>query len=186
MAGGGGRSDAALGVGAARSTTPTPFRTYVLVIRNAADVEVRVGSLGVLLFKRGYYAYVGSAKRNPEARIRRHLRKEKKLHWHIDYLLGASGVRVETVLLLDAPECTVARILSEHFPCVERFGASDCRCPSHLFFAERPSFEDVLKGSNPNMIRWCGGGLGGGLRVDRPVRRRASSRNAHAPDHSMR
>jgi len=31
----------------------------------------------------------GSAKRNFEARIARHLRQEKTLRWHIDYLLAA-------------------------------------------------------------------------------------------------
>lgn len=129
-------------------TYTMPLQTYILIVRNTADAKIQIGSLGALLFKRGYYAYVGSAKRNLEARIRRHLRKEKKLHWHIDYLLNASSVSVETVLLLDAPECTVARLLSEHFPCVERFGASDCRCNSHLFFAERPSFENALRSSN--------------------------------------
>ena len=125
----------------------TLARTYVLIIRNAADAEVRIGSLGVLFFKRGYYAYVGSAKRNLEARVRRHLRKEKKLRWHIDHFLNADGVSVEAVLLLDAPECDVAQFLNGRFPHVERFGASDCRCESHLFFAKRPEFEETLRTS---------------------------------------
>jgi hypothetical protein len=44
--------------------------------------------------------YTGSAKRGLDARIERHIRHDKALHWHIDYLLTSPGVRVATPSLL--------------------------------------------------------------------------------------
>ena len=60
--------------------------TYLLQIEAGRNFKTRVGKLGSLYFKKGYYLYVGSAKRGLEARIKRHLRKDKKIFWHIDYL----------------------------------------------------------------------------------------------------
>jgi Uri superfamily endonuclease len=107
--------------------------TYQLVIEVAKPVHVEVGALGVFAFAEGRYVYTGSARRNPEARIARHLARSKTLRWHIDYLLNAPGVRVVDVRRFDAPECIVNRNTAGKVP-VPRFGASDCRagCGSHL------------------------------------------------------
>ena len=48
---------------------------YVLIIQLNGDTALSVGALGTLAFKKGLYAYVGSAQTNMEQRIRRHLRK---------------------------------------------------------------------------------------------------------------
>jgi len=48
-----------------------------------------IGALGVIHFD-GYYVYVGSAQNNISKRISRHLRKDKKTKWHVDYLTGYS------------------------------------------------------------------------------------------------
>lgn len=99
--------------------------------------SVLVGRLGRLGFKKGRYLYVGSAKRGLEARIRRHLRKSKKLFWHIDYLLSQKDARVVEVWIGKGKrECRVARrIYDDVSPQVMRnFGSSDCRCSSHLFY----------------------------------------------------
>ena len=64
-------------------------RTYQLLITVSAPVRVTVGRLGTFDFPAGDYCYTGSAVRNIEARIRRHLSPLKKMHWHIDYLLAA-------------------------------------------------------------------------------------------------
>ena len=58
---------------------------YVLIIHLSQERDIVVGKLGELSFKKGYYAYVGSALGGLEGRIKRHFRKEKKAHWHIDY-----------------------------------------------------------------------------------------------------
>ena len=106
---------------------------YQLVIEVARPVRITVGSLGRCAFPAGRYVYTGSAMRNPEARIARHLARAKTLRWHIDYLLNAPGVRIVDVLRFEEPECAVNRGTAGEIV-VPRFGASDCRagCGSHL------------------------------------------------------
>ena len=108
-------------------------RTYQLVIRLARSVRVAVGRLGVFTFPAGMYVYTGSATRNLEARVQRHLAKEKKLRWHIDYLLTAPGVGVLEVRRSTEPECVLNQRGHGEIV-VPGFGASDCRmkCGSHL------------------------------------------------------
>lgn len=108
-------------------------RTYQLLIEVAAPVRVRVGRLGEFDFPAGLYLYTGSALRNFEARIARHLARAKKMHWHIDYLLAAPGVRVRDVLRHSAEECALNRQVAGTVV-VSGFGSSDCRagCGSHL------------------------------------------------------
>jgi Uri superfamily endonuclease len=109
---------------------------YVLVIQVKNEVALGVGALGTLTFKPGVYAYVGSAQANLEQRVKRHLRKEKRLFWHIDYLLDSEVAKIVRVLYQDADksgECAIADRLSEKGEPVAGFGCSDCRCGSHLF-----------------------------------------------------
>jgi sugar fermentation stimulation protein A len=97
---------------------------------------LKVGRLGWVLFEAGIYLYVGSGGRSPIRRVARHIRKRKRKFWHIDFLTVQS--RVIGAFILDSDvslECTVAQALGERFTAVPGFGASDCRCGSHLFFA---------------------------------------------------
>ena len=116
-------------------TTPSepPARTYQLLIELPASVRVRVGRLGEFDFPAGRYLYTGSALRNFEARIHRHLSPVKKMHWHIDYLLAAPGVRVREFGRSAEAECVVNQRTSGEI-LIPGFGASDCRagCGSHL------------------------------------------------------
>ena len=92
-----------------------------------------IGKLGVFNFPAGRYVYTGSAKRNIEARIARHLRQEKKLKWHIDYLLASSSASVIKVTKSTIAECELNRH-TRGVNLVKGFGASDCcaGCGSHL------------------------------------------------------
>jgi len=109
------------------------LQTYQLHIQLTRSVAITVGRLGRFHFPAGQYIYTGSAKRNLEARIQRHLSKHKKLRWHIDYLLTHRDVQVVQVQRSRKEECdwnqkTSGKII------VAGFGASDCRagCGSHL------------------------------------------------------
>ncbi len=99
--------------------------------------EIRVGKLGSIFFSGGFYAYVGSAMNGLEARLARHLRCEKKFHWHIDYLLKQAAIR-EIVLYPSETraECFLSRAMAGEFQSVSGFGSSDCRCASHLYFGD--------------------------------------------------
>lgn len=114
----------------ARGASPC---TYQLVIEVSRPVEVTVGALGRQRFPAGIYVYTGSAARNLEARIERHLRREKTLRWHIDYLLAEPDVRIVEVRRSARPECELNARTAGSIP-VPGFGASDCRngCGSHL------------------------------------------------------
>ncbi len=107
--------------------------TYQLMIRLHEGARIRVGRLGKFDFTAGCYVYTGSARRNLESRIARHLRREKKLRWHIDYLLNHPAAEVTDVRVFTAPECRVNQQAPGIIP-VPGFGASDCRrgCKSHL------------------------------------------------------
>ena len=107
--------------------------SYQLSIEVRKPVRVVVGRLGQFLFPAGRYVYSGSARRNFEARIARHLRAEKTLRWHIDYLLGAPGVEVLRVKCSVRGECALNRS-SGGTIVAAGFGASDCKadCGSHL------------------------------------------------------
>ncbi|MGB0721771.1 MAG: GIY-YIG nuclease family protein [Gammaproteobacteria bacterium] len=110
-----------------------PFTTYQLHIELSADVEVKVGRLGCFLFRAGRYVYTGSARRNLEARVARHLRRDKTLRWHIDYLLARPEARVLRVERSNRNECAWNQSVHGK-PAAPGFGASDCRagCGAHL------------------------------------------------------
>jgi len=110
--------------------------SYVLLIQLPEGQRITIGSLKAIYFPRGYYAYVGSAMGGFKSRLNRHLKSDKKPHWHIDYLLEKASIS-EIILCetKDRAECAVAQAFSHQFDSIPGFGASDCQCPSHLFFA---------------------------------------------------
>jgi Uri superfamily endonuclease len=111
-------------------------RSYILSLYLDRKREIEIGRLGKFLFKRGNYLYVGSAKRNIEKRIERHLKTRKKIFWHIDYLLQYAKVR--EIWVSEKEESNIARILESllEIP-VAGFGSSDKRHDkSHLFYGD--------------------------------------------------
>lgn len=116
---------------------------YHLLIYLSQDTTVEVAKLGRFHFPAGYYVYTGSALRGLESRVARHLQREKRLHWHIDYLLRYGCIiDVVTYQTTERLECDFnKKILSlpNSKILVKGFGSSDCRCPSHLiYFEEKP------------------------------------------------
>jgi Uri superfamily endonuclease len=116
---------------------------YTLVIQLSEDAQIRVGALGKLHFSKGTYVYVGSAQSNLEKRVARHLRREKRVFWHIDYLLQSPCARVLKVFWKaagKAEECEIVKRLNREGEAVAGFGCSDCHCKSHLFRVEAYGF----------------------------------------------
>ncbi len=122
--------------------------TYALILKLARPATITVGKLGRFRFSAGWYAYAGSA-RGPgglAARISRHTRSPKLLRWHVDYLRAHTHpVAAWYAVGTRKRECAWARALSNLTDAsvpAPRFGASDCRCPTHLFhFAALPDLE---------------------------------------------
>ncbi len=119
-----------------RRAKPSPKGSYALVLRLPSRRKILVGKLGLVEFPRGHYIYFGSALGGLKARVDRHLGREKKLHWHADYLSAevpweyawqlADGQRWECVW------AAAAAVTDGVASPVPGFGSSDCRCPSHL------------------------------------------------------
>ena len=110
--------------------------TYILKVSLNKETKIEVGKLGKLRFEKGVYFYVGSAKKNLKTRIARHCSKNKKLFWHIDYLLSCGLAEMKKILVYKGNnECQIAQLLYKRgFNFIGKFGSSDCRCPTHLFF----------------------------------------------------
>ncbi len=110
---------------------------YIAVFYMPKGRIIRVGRLGRFRFRQGIYLYVGSAQRNLSARLERHGIKGKPLHWHIDYLsVKAEMLGVITIAGARELECQLAKKLGRMFELVvPGFGASDCHCGGHLFYA---------------------------------------------------
>jgi len=111
---------------------------YLLIIELTKPREIEIGKLGSFLFPRGYYAYSGSAMGGIYQRIKRHLKREKKLRWHINYFLEFG--KIGEVIIFECKtkiECMVNQRVASLFNgkvVAPWFGAGDCRenCKSHL------------------------------------------------------
>jgi Uri superfamily endonuclease len=123
---------------------PAKSGVYLLQLVCPAATEVTIGQLGSMQLVPGIYLYVGSA-HGPgglRARLSHHLRPARRPHWHLDYLRRHCQVsRIWYSTALTGKECQWAtaagRIRSCRTP-FPGFGASDCRCLTHLFWRQRP------------------------------------------------
>src|SRR3972149_9434603 len=86
---------------------------YVIVIKINKDANINLGALGNLSFPKGLYAYVGSAQKNLQKRIKRHLRKQKHIFWHIDYLLDNPVAKPVKIFFKQASKTEECRIAQE-------------------------------------------------------------------------
>ncbi len=114
--------------------------SYLLIIHLPRDSTIRTKGKEFFL-RRGFYIYVGSAMRNLKSRIGRHLRREKKKHWHIDFLLEKARI-VEVVAIPSSVrlEEELSLCVARYGEPVEGFGSSDTGVPSNLYrFEENPS-----------------------------------------------
>lgn len=144
------RGSGAGGEEAIEETIAAAPGTYVLVLRAATAISVRIGRLGTLAVRSGYYLYAGSAcgPGGLRARIQHHARRAAHPHWHIDYLRRRT--RLEAVWLGEAGRehewAHAIGALRGATAAMRGFGSSDCRCETHLFrFARRPRPTLLLK-----------------------------------------
>lgn len=107
---------------------------YCLTIHLNNTKTIKVGRLGKINFKKGYYVYVGSAMNSLESRLKRHLSEDKKLHWHIDYLLKKAEITCIIYNENKKVECELSQFLKTKTDGVKNFGCSDCECESHLYY----------------------------------------------------
>ena len=155
-----------------KARIPTAPGTYILILETLGTGFVQIGALGMLWVMPGFYAYVGSARGSGglAARLAHHRRRSRNPYWHIDYLRHHAALR-EVWLTRDAAEREHgwAGVLGSSpgasIP-LARFGATDCRCRSHLFhltdtprlsvFRRRLVASGARLGfiSHPEVVRW--------------------------------
>ena len=123
------------------SSCPAAPGTYAILLKLDRARRLPVGALRKVAFEPGLYVYVGSA-RGPgglAARVGRHLRGGGRTHWHIDYLRqAATPVLFWWQCGRERRECDWTQRLGcepGFGSIVPGFGASDCRCSSHLIRA---------------------------------------------------
>jgi Uri superfamily endonuclease len=117
-------------------SAPVGNGAYALLLHIRAPVDIRWRGTAVR-FEAGCYVYAGSAN-GPggiRARLRHHLRRGKRPHWHIDHLTNVAG-RIHALAGPGAGECHIVErlVASDRFLVpFPGFGSSDCRdCLSHL------------------------------------------------------
>ncbi|WP_297495710.1 DUF123 domain-containing protein [Thermococcus sp.] len=122
--------------------------SYFLVIKLDEEKTIRTKGKTFELLP-GYYVYVGSAMNSLEKRVRRHFSREKKLHWHIDYLLKeARLLRAYLIPSEERPEDTRTIGDTKHGKHAPLLGASDVNVATNLYhFDEEPDgvLIDILK-----------------------------------------
>lgn len=122
---------------------------YCLVFQTTG-CPVRVGALGVITFRAGWYIYVGSALGSGGLqRLERHISlgrlRDKQPKWHVDYLLTSPGfslVYTVSAGTVDRLECRLARELNRDS--IQTFGCSDCSCASHLLYRQSDPRQEIL------------------------------------------
>lgn len=125
---------------------------YILLIQIDRHTTINVGSLGLLSVEPGYYIYVGSAMKGLTARLARHVRRQKTMRWHIDYLRKISvGIRTFPIRSPTRIELPLASDIGQIYkPCFPGFGSSDSVLHTHLFYsrtdpAREASFQNILQ-----------------------------------------
>lgn len=123
--------------------------TYALLLHLEDSSDIHIGALGNRQLEPGCYVYVGSAQSGLYQRVSRHLRQNKKKHWHIDYLLEQCKVlQIWIFQSEDSIECQTANLLTEKSDSIKGFGCSDCHCASHLFYGKQEDFQALLESFN--------------------------------------
>lgn len=115
---------------------PSAPGAYALTFAVEKPLRLPIARLNNPVLEPGTYVYAGSAfgPGGIRARVGRHLRAEKKPHWHIDHV-SAQAPCLEVNTYPGGRECDlVAALLSDGATVpVDGFGSSDCRdCPAHL------------------------------------------------------
>ncbi|MCP5084227.1 MAG: GIY-YIG nuclease family protein [Alphaproteobacteria bacterium] len=110
---------------------------YVLALELVRRLNLDFSKFTGSTLEPGWYVYLGSA-RGPgglAARLQRHFRADKKLHWHIDRLT-TEAAQLGGLVVPGGHECALRETLQqrpEFELALPGFGSTDCRrCPSHL------------------------------------------------------
>ena len=136
---------------------------YALVLEIKEEINLNIGKNKNYNFLPGYYIYIGSAlgefSNSIENRLKRHFSNDKKIFWHIDYLLASPLVKPIKAYYAETnqkKECKLAAQLSnfKKSNIFSNFGNSDCQsgCKTHLFYFNNMSnLDDIIVSAFKNI-----------------------------------
>jgi len=135
---------------------------YVLEFFAPNPFKINHSKFCDIQFKSGFYFYIGSAQKNFNSRIIRHLKLKKKLHWHIDYLSTNENICLENVYMFNnvpnSFECKLTNRLQTAFDLIhiaKGFGNSDCNlCVSHLLYSRKKITHSQLLSLYQSIVRF--------------------------------
>jgi Uri superfamily endonuclease len=116
---------------------PATPGAYVLILRLDRPIDALTRQAPDCRILPGWYFYAGSARGRGgvRARVMRHFRRDKSVHWHIDRL-SLAAEELAAVAVDGGVECDlVSRLLrsGRYRAAVSGFGNTDCRsCDTHL------------------------------------------------------
>ena len=113
---------------------PTLPGAYVLIVELAESIQITLPGKPKTTLQAGRYLYCGSAKGSGgiRARLARHMRPDKVIHWHVDLLTDAGPV-TGAWIFPSCDECELVGALSHLSAPIRGFGSTDCQtCWSHL------------------------------------------------------
>ncbi|MEN8192686.1 MAG: GIY-YIG nuclease family protein [Bacteroidota bacterium] len=118
---------------------------YILELFASEEFQVNIKKFSGITLKKGYYYYIGSAQKNLKQRIERHLRIEKKIHWHIDHLTTAPSISTKNAYIIYNSPKDLEEEIANNFPSMfggiivlKGFGNSDTKGSiTHLFYSKR-------------------------------------------------
>ena len=121
---------------ATADAAPSAPGAYILQVELAENVLVTIAGRSPTELTAGRYLYCGSAK-GPgglRARLARHMRHGKSVHWHIDQLTER-GIIIGSWIVPNGRQCELVAMLGSLPMPIPGFGSSDCnRCRSHLLY----------------------------------------------------
>lgn len=127
--------------------------SYSIIFKLSNDEKLEIGALRTIFLNRGFYVYNGSAygAGGLRSRIKHHVEKKKRLHWHIDYVTSSGKCKILKVIACKKRNLERSASLEmleekESFVGIPRFGATDDKAAkTHLFLIRANSEEEALK-----------------------------------------
>lgn len=126
---------------------------YTLIISMSKPSTVDMGRLGRRELQEGTYLYTGSGMGRGSSslfgRIGRHIKRRKRIFWHIDYILASRRASIEDIIWAEArhkAECRLNRVTRSRLGAtmIPGVGSSDCKCQSHFAYVGKKTDLDFL------------------------------------------
>jgi Uri superfamily endonuclease len=129
---------------------------YLIIYKVIRDFNCIINNK-FYVFNRGYLIYIGSAGNGLRNRLKRHINKEGKLRWHIDYISHREKTEVVGLFYREGDfgvkfEDELSHYFYSKIKHIDRLGSTDSMMP-HLYYSkELDIILDILGKLNGKII----------------------------------